>query len=89
MWHPEWRQVDWKWVSLNEHIPEMERRHLAGLASHLDAAVGRIASRVEALGMGSTSLLGFFSDNGGVPYMGSSNYPLRAPLIGLPPSYGN
>jgi arylsulfatase A-like enzyme len=70
------------WAERNAHIRDPHRRQFAGLVSHLDAAIGRVVGGARALGWSSTLVL-YLSDNGGVPYLGSSNYPWRGAKGGL------
>ena len=65
------------WSDVNTHIADHHRRELAGLVSHLDAAIGRVVDHAR-MALGWESMLFMYcSDNGGVPYLGSSNYPWR------------
>jgi arylsulfatase A-like enzyme len=70
------------WAEANAHITDPHRRQLAGLVSHLDAAIGRVLDGARAVGWASTLVL-YMSDNGGVPYVGSSNFPFRGGKGGL------
>lgn len=70
------------WAERNAHIADPQRRQLAGLVSHLDSAIGRVLGAARLAGW-SNMLVLYCSDNGGVPYVGSTNYPLRGAKGGL------
>lgn len=70
------------WAERNAHIADPQRRELAGLVSHLDAATGRVLAAAKLVGWSRTLVL-YCSDNGGVPYLGSSNFPWRGAKGGL------
>lgn len=54
-----------------------DRQAYAAMVDCLDQAVGRVLAAVEARGETSNTLVLFFSDNGGIPKVGSSNAPYR------------
>lgn len=53
------------------------RRAYAAMVDDLDQAVGRVLAAVEARADCTNTLILFFSDNGGIPSVGSSNGPWR------------
>lgn len=54
-----------------------KRRKLAAMTASMDAAVGRLVERIDALGLGRDTLIVFLNDNGGATINASSNLPLR------------
>jgi len=54
-----------------------DRRTYAAMVDSLDQAIGRILAAVEARPDAANTLVLFFSDNGGIPRVGSSNAPYR------------
>jgi len=52
-------------------------RTYAAMVDSMDQAIGRILSAVEARPDAANTLILFFSDNGGIPRVGSSNAPWR------------
>ncbi len=61
-----------------EHIKDPKRRTAAAIISNLDENIGRIAAKLQALGLNRNTLLVFFSDNGGEPpILGTMNGPFR------------
>ncbi|HWH71676.1 MAG TPA: sulfatase-like hydrolase/transferase, partial [Candidatus Sulfotelmatobacter sp.] len=54
-----------------------ERRAYAAMVDCLDQAIGRVLAAVEARPDATNTLILFFSDNGGIPKVGSSNAPWR------------
>ncbi len=54
-----------------------QRRAYAAMVDSLDQAVGRVISAVEARADATNTLVLFFSDNGGILRVGSSNGPMR------------
>lgn len=59
------------------HLKLPERRAYAAMVDCLDQAVGRVLAAVEARPDATNTLILFFSDNGGIPKVGSSNQPWR------------
>ena len=76
-------QTPFGWAERNSHITDPYRRQLAGLVSHLDAAIGRVVGAARSSLGWSSTLVVYMSDNGGVPYLGSSNYPFRGAKGGV------
>ncbi|XP_012942173.1 arylsulfatase B [Aplysia californica] len=62
---------------LYNHIKSPIRRVYSGMVTALDEAVGNITSALYEKGLMDNLLLVFTSDNGGHPYMGGNNIPLR------------
>ncbi|KAK3801542.1 hypothetical protein RRG08_047208 [Elysia crispata] len=62
---------------LYSHIKSRERRIYSGMVTAIDEAVGQIVDALEGNGLADNLLLVFTSDNGGSPYMGGNNLPLR------------
>ena len=63
-----------------EKYPQLkraDRRAYAAMVDSLDQAIGRILAAVEARPDADNTLVLFFSDNGGIPRVGSSNQPWR------------
>lgn len=56
---------------------EGDHRIYAAMVDSMDQAVGRILTAVEARPDAANTLVLFFSDNGGIPRVGSSNAPWR------------
>lgn len=56
---------------------EGDRRTYAAMVDSMDQAIGRILAAVEARADAANTLILFFSDNGGIPRVGSSNGPYR------------
>jgi arylsulfatase A-like enzyme len=60
------------------HIGDIQRRIFAAMLAQLDDGVGRVLSRLRALGLEQDTLIVFLSDNGGpTRELTSSNAPLR------------
>lgn len=59
------------------HLKQPDRRAYAAMADCMDQAIGRVLSAVEARADATNTLILFFSDNGGIPRVGSSNQPWR------------
>lgn len=59
------------------HLKQPNRRAYAAMVDCLDQAIGRVLAAVEARADATNTLVLFFSDNGGIPRVGSSNHPWR------------
>ncbi len=71
-----------KWLNLNDHIQDQDRRLMAAALSHLDYSVGRIIEAVKKSGQIENTLFIFFSDNGGIHMTyGGGNYPEPDPAL--------
>ncbi|GFO01322.1 sulfatase 1b, partial [Plakobranchus ocellatus] len=70
-------EVPKKYELLYSHIDSRIRRVFSGMVSALDEAVGRISDALHETGLMENLLLVFTSDNGGYPFMGGNNMPLR------------
>jgi arylsulfatase A-like enzyme len=53
------------------------RRSYAAMVDSMDQAIGKVLAAVEARPDAANTLILFFSDNGGIPKVGSSNAPYR------------
>ncbi|KAH9488859.1 hypothetical protein Btru_059293 [Bulinus truncatus] len=60
-----------------KHIRLKVRRDYLGMVSAIDESVGNITAALYAKGLMDNLILIFTSDNGGHPYMGGNNWPLR------------
>lgn len=61
----------------NSSIKPENRRLKAAMMTSMDDEIGRILGVLDERGLAESTLVLFFSDNGGVPPSGSSNEPLR------------
>ncbi|MBE0540272.1 MAG: sulfatase-like hydrolase/transferase [Verrucomicrobia bacterium] len=59
------------------HLKQPNRRAYAAMVDCLDQAIGRVLAAVESRADATNTLVLFFSDNGGIPRVGSSNHPWR------------
>ena len=64
-------------LEANAHVEPAKRRKLGGMTTALDAAMARILTRLDELGMAEDTLVLFLNDNGGATINASSNGPLR------------
>jgi arylsulfatase A-like enzyme len=62
---------------------EGDRRAYAAMVDAMDQVIGRILAAVEARRDAANTLVLFFSDNGGIPRVGSSNAPYRGAKLGV------
>ena len=60
-----------------DQIERKNHRTYAAMVDSLDQAVGRVLDAVDARSDADNTLILFFSDNGGIPRVGSSNGPWR------------
>jgi arylsulfatase B len=60
-----------------------DRRAYAAMVDSLDQAVGRVISALEARPDATNTIVLFFSDNGGIPRVGSSNAPWRGAKLSV------
>jgi arylsulfatase A-like enzyme len=79
--HAPYRSVD-KWMNLNKHIKDKNKRILAGMISELDSSVGRIINTLKAHKLEEDTIIFFISDNGAqlavkYPHTVGSNDPLK------------
>lgn len=58
------------------HMPHLWRRQFCGLLVGLDEAVGKLEASISEH-LGDNTVLLFMSDNGGTPWFGGNNEPLR------------
>lgn len=56
---------------------QADRRAYAAMVDSMDQAIGRVLAAAEAKADATNTLVLFFSDNGGIPKVGSSNHPWR------------
>lgn len=59
-----------------EHIPHLWRRDFCGVVGGLDEAIGNLTRAAEKT-LGESTVFIFASDNGGSPWFGGNNQPLR------------
>ena len=73
---------DPKWIAMNEHIENIDRRFFAAALSHMDWAVGQMVKALQETGQRDNTLIVFTSDNGGVhsTYKGGA-YPPPDPRL--------
>jgi arylsulfatase A-like enzyme len=60
-----------------ERLKLPDRRAYAAMVDCMDQAIGRVLAAVDARPDATNTLVLFFSDNGGIPKVGSSNHPYR------------
>lgn len=65
------------------HRLEGNSRVYAAMVDSMDQAIGRILASVEARADAANTLVLFFSDNGGIPKVGSSNAPYRGAKLSV------
>ena len=65
------------------HIKQTDRRAYAAMVDCMDQAVGRVLAAVESRADSTNTLVLFFSDNGGIPRVGSSNAPWRGAKLNV------
>ena len=75
-------------ISKNEHpqcshIKSTTRRHYCENMQELDERVRLVHDTLEAEGMTENTMIWFLSDNGGHPFCGGFNYPLRGSKLTL------
>jgi arylsulfatase A-like enzyme len=58
-------------------LKQPDRQAYAAMVDCMDQAIGRVLAVVEARPDAANTLILFFSDNGGIPKVGSSNHPWR------------
>ncbi len=65
--------------------PQLEgnRRIFSAMVDSMDQAIGKILAAVEARPDAANTLVLFFSDNGGIPNVGSSNAPYRGAKLSV------
>lgn len=59
------------------NLKQPDRRAYAAMVDCMDQAIGRVIMAVEARADAVNTVILFFSDNGGIPRVGSSNHPWR------------
>ena len=70
------------WAEMNDHIDNLDRRLFGAALSHMDDAVGELASALARTGQAERTIVVFLSDNGGrhTDYNGS-NFPPPDPVL--------
>lgn len=64
-------------------LRQPDRRAYAAMVDSLDQAIGRVLAAIETRSNASNTLILFFSDNGGIPRVGSSNTPWRGAKLSV------
>jgi len=59
------------------HILNRARRLSCGMVAGIDEGVGQIVEMLKSKGMLDNTIIAYSHDNGGVPYAGALNYPLK------------
>ncbi|KAL9988759.1 hypothetical protein ACROYT_G003242 [Oculina patagonica] len=76
-------QAPEKYIKKYDFIKDKMRRVQAAMADIMDEAVGNITDAFKKAGLWNNTVLIFSSDNGGLPYFGGYNWPLRGEKITL------
>ncbi|CAH3114504.1 unnamed protein product [Porites lobata] len=76
-------QAPEKYIKKYDFITNKMRRVHAAMADILDEAVGNITDAFRKAGLWNNTLLIFSTDNGGLPYYGGYNWPLRGEKMTL------
>jgi len=70
-------QASQEYLDRNTHIKDKKRRTYAAMVTAVDDGVGRILTKLDALGIDENTMVIFLSDNGGASNKGSNNGELR------------
>ncbi len=70
-----------RWLDLNAHIEDPERRLYAAALSHMDDAIRQVLEAIEAAGKRDNTLLVFSSDNGAQVNHSGNQYPAPDPAL--------
>jgi len=70
-------QVPPKYLDMYPHIRNNVRRHLSGMVTAMDDAVGVIIKALEDTNQLENTVIVFSADNGGETFAGGNNWPLR------------
>jgi arylsulfatase A-like enzyme len=70
-------QAPAKAVARFAHLGDKKRRVYAAMLEVMDEGIGNVTDELEFLGLLESSIVVFFSDNGGPTQEGASNWPLR------------
>ncbi|XP_013421298.1 arylsulfatase B [Lingula anatina] len=70
-------QVPRRYSNMYAHIQDETRRNFSGMVSAMDEAIGNITTALKEAGLYDNTLIAFTSDNGGSPFRGGNNFPLR------------
>ncbi len=62
---------------LCDHIPNRRRRLSCAMVAGIDEGVGQLVALLKEQGQLENTVIAYSVDNGGVPYAGALNYPLR------------
>ena len=62
---------------LCDHVPNYRRRLSCAMVAGIEEGVGALVAELDAQGTLEDTIIAFSIDNGGVPYAGALNYPLR------------
>ncbi|XP_052819435.1 arylsulfatase B-like [Mya arenaria] len=74
-------QVPPEYEALYPNVKTPDRKTFCGMATALDAAIGRVVSALEKKGLYEDTMFFFTPDNGGWPAKGGNNWPLRGSKI--------
>ncbi|XP_077980385.1 arylsulfatase B-like [Glandiceps talaboti] len=75
---PKWpSEAPQRYWDLYADVENEARRGLSAMVSAIDDTVGNLSRTLKERGMWEDTVFVFFSDNGGVPYLAASNWPLR------------
>jgi len=64
-------------LQMCNHVENYRRRLSCAMVAGIDEGIGRIVKVLQSQGKLEETVIGFSIDNGGVPYAGALNYPLR------------
>jgi arylsulfatase A-like enzyme len=70
-----------KWLKMNSHFAEPDRRLYAAAVTHLDDCVGRIVKAIDDTGQRDNTLIVFISDNGAQVNHRGNTYPPPDPKL--------
>ncbi|KAH3765096.1 Arylsulfatase I [Pelomyxa schiedti] len=70
-------QVPSKYMSLYQSMTSPSRKVYAGMTTCMDEGIGNVTNALKEVGLWNNTVFIFASDNGGAPWAGGNNYPLR------------